>query len=44
MSEEPRLSYDATSQGQRIDFAAERPRILTIAFAVFWLAGYSFWC
>jgi predicted Zn-dependent protease len=40
MSEEPRLSYDATSQGQRIDFAAERPRILTIAFAVFWLAGW----
>ena len=40
MSEEPQLSYDASSQGQRIDFAAERPRILTIAFTVFWLAGW----
>ena len=29
-----------SGQGQRIDFAAERPRILTIAFAVFWLAGW----
>ena len=45
MSEHPRLSYDAASQGHRIDFAAERPRIVPIAFAVLWLAaGSSFWC
>ena len=29
-----------SGQGQRIDFAAERPRILTIAFTVLWLAGW----
>ena len=39
-SEVLRLSYDAASQGQRIDFAAARPRILTIAFTVLWFAGW----
>ena len=42
MAEQVRLSYDAASQGQRIDFAAQRPRILTIVFTALWLAGWLF--
>lgn len=42
MSEHPRLAYDAATQGHRIDFGAERPRILPIAFALLWFSGWLF--
>jgi predicted Zn-dependent protease len=42
MQAEPHLSYDPASQGQRFNFPAGRPRILTIAFTVLWLAGWLF--
>jgi hypothetical protein len=42
MQPQPHLSYDPVSQGQRFDFAAGRPRILTIAFTLLWLAGWLF--
>ena len=42
MREPLRLAYDAASQTQRIDFAPERPRLLTLAFTALWLAGWLF--
>jgi hypothetical protein len=42
MRTEPHLSYDPASHGRRLDFAAEKPRILTIAFALLWFAGWLF--
>lgn len=42
MRAEPHLSYDPASHGRRLDFAAERPRILTVAFALLWFAGWLF--
>jgi hypothetical protein len=40
MQTEPHSSYDPASHGRRLDFAAEKPRILTIAFALLWFAGW----
>ena len=42
MQAEPHFSYDPATQGQRVDFAAGRPPILTIAFTLLWLAGWLF--
>ena len=42
MPAEPQFSYDPARQGQRLDFAAERPRILTMAFTLLWLVGWLF--
>jgi len=37
-----RFSHDPFSHGQRVDFPAGRPRILTVAFALLWFAGWLF--
>jgi predicted Zn-dependent protease len=42
MQSETHLSYDPASQSQRCDFPAGRPRLLTMAYALLWLAGWLF--
>jgi predicted Zn-dependent protease len=42
MPAEPQFSSDPAGQGRRLDFAAERPRILTMAFTLLWLVGWLF--
>ncbi len=40
---EPRFSTDDAGHGQRLDFASP-PRLITVAFALLWLAGWLLLC
>ena len=42
MQTDPSPSHDPASHGRRLDFAAGKPRLLTIAFALLWFAGWLF--